>query len=85
MLHLQCAKTARSQVALCDVFEAFVEAGAPLKRSIGFGVFDPTGTMVDRLLAVLPKQPVLLDLDMSRRPTQASTKQVSPIQEKADE
>ena len=55
MLPVQPIKTAHRNVALADVFEAFVEAGEPLKRSIGFGVFDPTGTVVDRLLAVLPK------------------------------
>ena len=42
-------------VVLSDVFEAFVKTGEPTKRSIGFGVFDTTGTMVDRLLAELPK------------------------------
>ena len=55
MLPVQPTKTAHKHVALVRVFEAFMEAGAPLKRSIGFGRFDPTGTVVDRLLAVLPK------------------------------
>ena len=57
MLPVQPIKTTHKHVALVCVFEAFVEAGAPLKRSIGFGRFDPTGTVVDRLLAVLPNAP----------------------------
>lgn len=55
MLQLQRSKTVRKNVALSDVFEAFVETVEPMKRSIGFGIFDTTGTMVDRLLAELPK------------------------------
>ena len=55
MVRLRHVKTVRKNVALSDVFEAFVQTGEPTKRSIGFGVFDTTGTMIDRLLAKLPE------------------------------
>lgn len=75
MLHLQQTKTVRTSVALSDVFEAFVEAERPQHRCIGFGVFDATGTVVDRLLAVLPKAAAPLE---STPPPAAAKKSLLP-------
>ena len=75
MLRPQRTKSVRKNVALSDVFEALVEAEQPMKRSIGFGVFDPSdpsGTVVDRLLAMLPKTAVPLEPTAPRALTPAS-------------
>ncbi len=72
MLHLQRTETAHNPVALGDLFDAFVQAGAPLHRSLSFGVFDASGTVVDRLLARLPAPAAAVEPDRTTRPSRAS-------------
>ena len=55
MLHRRRTKLVRRSAPLSDVFEAVVVVERSMQCLLSYGVFDASGTAVDRLLAVLPK------------------------------